>query len=209
MPKVTVFDNKGNQVEDIKLSQEIFGVPVNPGIMHQAVVAQLNAKRRGTVSTKTRGEVQGRKSKPWRQKGTGRARHGSVRSPIWVGGGVTFGPTPKTYQNRLPKRVKKQAVRSALTAKVADKKFFVLEELKVEKPKTKEMVALLESLKIENEKILFLLGKKDENVYKSLRNLPKVKPLISDAINIYDIVNNEYIVATREAVVKMEEVLAP
>ncbi len=209
MPKVTVFDKKGNQVEDIKLSQEIFGVTVNPVIMHQAVVAQLNAKRRGTVSTKTRGEVQGRKGKPWRQKGTGRARHGSVRSPIWVGGGVTFGPKSKTYQNRLPKKVKKQAVRSALTAKVADNKFFVLEELKMEQPKTKEMVALLESLQIENEKILFLLERKDENVYKSLRNLPKVRPLISEAINIYDIVNNEYIVATREAVVKMEEVLAP
>lgn len=209
MPKVTVFNNKGNQVEDLQLSQDIFGVPVNPGLMHEAVVAQLNAKRRGTSKTKTRGEVQGTTAKPWRQKGTGRARHGSVRSPIWVGGGVTFGPEPKVYKNRLPKKVKRQAVRSALTAKVEAEKFIVLEELHMEQPKTKEMAILLDSLNLASEKVLFLMGEKNDTIYKSLRNLPKVKPLLTSALNIYDIVNNEYIVATKEAVAKIEEVLAP
>ncbi len=208
MPKVTVFDQGGNEIEEMQLSADVFAVEVNPGLIHEAVKAQLEAKRLGTVSTKTRSEVKGGGRKPWRQKGTGRARHGSIRSPIWVGGGITFGPKPKDYRNRLPKKVKRQAIRAALTAKVEAGRLLILDNLELEKPKTKEMDALLKKLEINGEKVLILTGEKDDNIYKSARNIPGTKILIARALNIFDIVNNEYIIATKEAVSRMEEVYA-
>ncbi len=209
MPKVSIFDREGSQVGDLDLMEGVFAAEIKPGLMHDAVVAQLRGKRQGTSSTKTRNEVRGGGRKPWRQKGTGRARHGSIRSPLWVGGGVTFGPKPKEYTNRLPKKVKKQALRSAFSAKVAEERFLVLDEFSMDAPKTRNVISLLENLKIEGEKVLLLIADRDENVYKSARNIPGVKTLVASAINIFDLLNHEYIVATREAVSLVEEVLAP
>ncbi len=209
MPKVSIFDREGGQVGDLDLMEGVFAAEIKPGLMHDAVVAQLRGKRQGTSSTKTRNEVKGGGRKPWRQKGTGRARHGSIRSPIWVGGGITFGPKPKEYRNRLPKKVKKQALRSAFSAKVAEEKFLVLDQLSLEAPRTKNVISLLQNLKLEGEKVLLLIADRDENIYKSARNIPGVKTMVASAINIFDLLNHEYIVATKDAVSLVEEVLAP
>ncbi len=209
MPKVSIFDREGSQVGDLDLKEGVFAAEIKPGLMHDAVVAQLRGKRQGTSSTKTRNEVKGGGRKPWRQKGTGRARHGSIRSPIWVGGGITFGPKPKEYRNRLPKKVKKQALRSAFSAKVAEEKFLVLEGFNLDAPKTKSVISLLQNLKIDGKKVLLLIPDRDENVYKSARNIPGVKTLVASALNIFDLLNHDYIVATRDAVSLVEEVLAP
>lgn len=209
MPKVSIFDREGGQVGDLDLMEGVFAAEIKPGLMHDAVVAQLRGKRQGTSSTKTRNEVKGGGRKPWRQKGTGRARHGSIRSPIWVGGGITFGPKPKEYRNRLPKKVKKQALRSAFSAKVAEEKFLVLDQLSLEAPRTKNVISLLQNLKLEGEKVLLLIADRDENIYKSARNIPGVKTMIASAINIFDLLNHEYIVATKDAVSLVEEVLTP
>ncbi len=209
MPKVSVLNKEGSQVGDLDLMEGVFAAQIKPGLMHDAVVAQLRGKRAGTASTKTRNEVKGGGRKPWRQKGTGRARHGSIRSPLWVGGGVTFGPKPKEYSNRLPKKAKKQALRSAFSAKLAEERFLVLEELQLEKPRTREVIELLQNLKLEGEKVLLLIADRDENIYKSARNIPGVKTLVASALNIFDLLNHEYIVATMDAVSLVEEGLAP
>jgi len=209
MPKISILDREGSQVGDLDLMEGVFAAEIKPGLMHDAVVAQLRGKRQGTSSTKTRNEVKGGGRKPWRQKGTGRARHGSIRSPIWVGGGITFGPKPKEYRNRLPKKVKKQALRSAFSAKVAEEKFLVLDQLSLEAPKTRNVISLLQNLKLEGEKVLLIIADRDENIYKSARNIPGVKTMVASAINIFDLLNHEYIVATKDAVSLVEEVLAP
>lgn len=209
MPKVMVLDQGGNQVEEMELSQEVFAVEQKPHLVHSAVVAQLEAKRQGTVSTKVRSEVQGGGRKPWRQKGTGRARHGSIRSPIWVGGGTTFGPKPKEYKNSMPKKMKKQALRSVLSYKVEEGKFLILDSLKLETPKTKDIVRILRDLNIDEAKTLFLTGERNDEVYKSARNIPGVKTLMMSGLNIFDLVHHDYIVATRDAVDRLEEVLMP
>lgn len=208
MPKVTVLNQGGNQVEELELSQQVFACVQKEHLVHDAVVAQLHAKRMGTASTKTRSEVKGGGRKPWRQKGTGRARHGTIRSPIWVGGGITFGPKPKEYKSRLPRKVKKQALRSVLTAKVAAGELVVLDQLRFEAPKTKAMIELLEKLNVKGQKTLILVDCKDDAVYKSARNIPGVKTLPVQAVNIFDLVKYNNVIATKASIAHLEEVLA-
>jgi large subunit ribosomal protein L4 len=169
---------------------------------------QLASRRLGTAKAKTRSEVRGGGAKPWRQKGTGRARHGSRRSPLWVGGGVVFPPQPRAYGFRMPKKAWRQALRSALAAKVKDEKLIVLEELKFEAPKTKAALKVLNNLNVANAKTLVVLAEKDENVTKSLRNLPGVSSMNTDGLNVYDILLHDHLLLTKEAVGRIEEALA-
>lgn len=208
MPKVAVYNVQGEQVGDIELKDAVFGVPVNEPVIHQAVVAQLANRRQGTHSTKSRGEVSGGGRKPWRQKGTGRARVGSIRSPLWRGGAITFGPKPRDYRKRLPKKVKRLAIKSALSAKVEEGNLIVLDELSFEKPKTKEMVKVLKALNAEGKALVITEGKDNENVVLSARNIAGVKPLSPENINVVDIVHHDKLLITKEAVRKVEEVLA-
>lgn len=207
MPELALYNIEGSQVGEIELNRDIFDVEVNEHVVHEAVTAQLAAKRSGTASTKTRGEVRGGGRKPWRQKGTGRARHGSIRSPIWVGGGTTFGPKPRDYSKDIPKKVKKLAVKSALTAKVNEDELIIIDEIEFDIPKTKQMVKVLEALNVSDKKVLILTADKDENIYKSARNIPGVRVLVASATNVYDILNNEKVIATQDAIKKVEEVL--
>lgn len=207
MPELTLFDTEGSQVGEVELNQNIFDVEINEHVVHEAVTAQLAAKRAGTASTKTRAEVRGGGRKPWRQKGTGRARHGSIRSPIWVGGGTTFGPQPRDYSKDIPKKVKRLAVKSALTAKVQDEELIVVDGFNFDQPKTKQMVKVLEALDAKDKKVLVITAEKDDNLYKSARNIPDVKVLLGSAVNVYDVLDNEQIIITEEAIKKVEEVL--
>ncbi|ADL11714.1 50S ribosomal protein L4 [Acetohalobium arabaticum] len=207
MPELTLFDAEGSQVGEVELNQSIFDVEINEHVVHEAVTAQLAAKRAGTASTKTRAEVRGGGRKPWRQKGTGRARHGSIRSPIWVGGGTTFGPQPRDYSKDIPKKVKRLAVKSALTAKVQDEELTVVDGFNFDQPKTKQMVKVLEALDAKDKKVLVITAEKDDNLYKSARNIPDVKVLLGSAVNVYDVLDNEQIIITKEAIKKVEEVL--
>jgi large subunit ribosomal protein L4 len=207
MSELALYNVKGSQIGEVELNKDIFNVDINEHVVHEAVTAQLAAKRNGTASTKTRGEVSGGGRKPWRQKGTGRARHGSIRSPIWVGGGTTFGPRPRDYDKKLPKKVKKLAVKSALTAKVNEDELIIVDKMEFDKPKTKEMIKVLEALKVNDQKVLILTANKDEELYKSARNIPGVKVLVASAINVYDILNNDKLIATKNAIEKVEEVL--
>lgn len=207
MPKLALYNRTGSQVGEINLNESVFGVEVNGPVVHRAVVAQLAAMRAGTHKTKNRGEVSGGGKKPWRQKGTGRARQGSIRAPQWVGGGNAFGPTPRDYTQKINKKEKKLAVKSALTNKVEEGKLFVIDGFNFTEPKTKEMVKVLTDLKLADQKVLVLLPGNDEAVYKSARNLPNVKTLVTQALNIYDLVKYDYIVATKDAVAAIEEVL--
>ena len=208
MPKVTLYDKSGSQTGEVELNEGVFGVEINEPVVHRAVVAQLAAKRAGTHKTKTRGEVSGGGRKPWRQKGTGRARHGSIRSPLWVGGGTTFGPSPRKYKKKVNKKEKRLAVKSVLTSKVGEGKLIVLDDFGITQPKTKDMVNLLTSLNVNDEKVLVILPGKDEAVYKSARNMPNVKTMVIQALNVYDLLNCESIVTTRDGVEAIEEVLA-
>ena len=207
MPELSLYNAEGKQIDDLELNSDIFGVEINEHVVHEAVTAQLAAKRRGTASTKTRAEVKGGGRKPWRQKGTGRARHGSIRSPIWVGGGTTFGPKPRSYRKKIPKKVKKLAVKSALTAKVEEDELLVVDKLEFDIPKTKDMVNVLAALDAKDKKVLIITANKDENLYKSARNIPGVKVLVAAAMNVYDILNNEKLIITKDALQKVEEVL--
>ena len=193
MPKVALYNQAGSQVGDITLDENVFGVAVNIPVVHRAVLAQLAAMRAGTHKTKSRSEVTGSGRKPWRQKGTGRARQGSFRAPHWVGGGTAFGPTPRSYQQKINKKEKRLAVRSALSDKVEAGKMMIIDDLYVTQPKTKEVVKILENLELQGKKTLIILPGKDEAVYKSARNIPKVKTLVSQALNIYDLVKNKNI----------------
>lgn len=205
MPKVALFNIKGDQVGEVDLKDEIFGIEVNEAVLHDAVVMQQANQRLGTAATKTRAEVAGGGKKPWRQKGTGRARHGSIRSPIWKGGGITFGPKPRKYAYSLPKKVRRLALKSALTAKVKNGNLVVLENLSFAEPKTKEMVDILNNLKVN--KALVVTADINENVEKSARNIPGVKPLHATGLNVLDILAHEKLVITKDAVAKVEEVL--
>lgn len=210
MPKVAVYNIEGEQVGDLDLKDEVFGVEVNEALMHQAVVRYLANQRQGTVSTKTRGEVSGGGRKPWRQKGTGRARHGSTRSPIWVGGGTVFGPKPRDYRQAMPKKARRAALRSALSAKVADGELIVLEGLKdlgLERPRTREMAALIRRLDLEGKRPLFVLAEPDKTLYLSARNLPGVDTETVDRLNVYKVLRHGHVVLAREAVDRVEEVL--
>ncbi|ACL68879.1 50S ribosomal protein L4 [Halothermothrix orenii] len=208
MPQVAKYDTTGNRVGDIDLADNVFNEEVNEHVVHQVVTAQLATMRRGTASTKTRGEVSGGGRKPWRQKGTGRARHGSIRSPLWVGGGIVFGPRPRKHIKKVPKKVKKLALRSILSYKSQNEELIILDELKFDTPKTKQVVELLSNLNLEGKKVLIILPDKDANIYLSARNIPGVKTLVVDALNAFDLLNNDCIVMSEEAVKRVEEVLA-
>lgn len=206
MAKVSVFNMDGKQVEELELNDAVFGVEVKANLMHASVVQQLANKRQGTQSAKTRSEVRGGGRKPWRQKGTGRARIGSIRAPHWTGGGVVFAPKPRDYSFKLNKKEKRYALKSALSARVADGKFIVVDELKLDAPKTKDMVKVLGNLNVE--KALIVLNENDKNVVLSARNIPNVQTALTNTINVYDILRYETFVATKAAVATIEEVYA-
>jgi large subunit ribosomal protein L4 len=206
MPKVSLYNIQGEQVGEYELLDSVFGVDVRPDIMHQAVVNYLANQRLGTASTLTKGEVSGGGKKPWRQKGTGRARVGSIRSPLWRKGGITFGPKPRSYKYSLPKKVKRYALKSAFSAKVEDNDFILLDSLTLEAPKTKEMVNILNNLKA-GKKSLIVLETKDEAVEKSARNIPGVKTTSVNVLNIYDVLNHDTLIMTKDAAERVQEVL--
>ncbi len=207
MPKVAVFDMRGTQVGEIDLNDKVFGIVPNEAVMQQFVKMQLANKRQGTASTKTRAEVRGGGKKPWKQKGTGRARVGSSRNPVWRGGGIVFGPKPRDYSYTLPRKVRRLALKSALSSKVKDSNIIVVDLLTFEEPKTKLMLETLESLNAA-EKTLVVTADGDVNVYKSARNIPGVKSLRADYINVFDILKYETLLMTRDAVARVEEVFA-
>ena len=207
MPKVDVYNINGQKVGDIDLSDNVFGVEVNEVAMHSAVVNALANARQGTQSTKTRAEVRGGGRKPWRQKGTGRARHGSIRSPQWTGGGVALGPKPRSYSYTLPKKVKRLALKSALSSKVLGKNIIVLDDLRLEAIKTKEMVNILNNLKVDST-ALIVLPEIDRNVVLSARNIEGVQTTTANNINTYDILKHNKFIVTKDAVSRIEEVYA-
>ncbi|MFA5675556.1 MAG: 50S ribosomal protein L4 [Christensenellales bacterium] len=206
MPKVPVYKTDGTEAGKITLKDEVFGIKVNEAVMHQAVVAHLANKRQGTQSVLSRSEVRGGGIKPWRQKGTGRARAGSSRSPIWTKGGVTFAMKPRDYSQKINKKVRKLAIKSALSMKVSDNAVVVLDELKLEQPKTKLMAGILSVF--DAKKALVVTAVKDECVARASGNLRGVKTLMADSVNVYDILNCDKLVITKDAVKKVEEVFA-
>lgn len=201
---VKVFDMSGKETGSIELNENIFGVEVNQHVMHQAVVQYLANQRQGTKSAKTRAEVRGGGRKPWKQKGTGRARQGSIRSPQWTGGGVVFAPKPRDFSFKLNKKVKRLALKSALTTKVNEQKFIVLDSLSFSEIKTKQMVSVLSSLNVN--KGLIVLENNDKNVILSARNIPNVKTTGFNSINVYDILKYDSFVVTKDALSKIQEV---
>lgn len=208
MPKVALYNQQGEQVGEVELPDAIFAVKVNEAAMHQAVLAYLANQRLATAKTKTRTEVRGGGRKPWRQKGTGRARHGSIRSPIWRGGGITFGPDGRrNYKQTMPKKLRRLAIKSALTAKVNTGSIIVLDNLAMDAPKTKAMVDVLSKLQT-GRKVLIVLDRPQENVVKSARNIPGIKTTHAGQLNVYDILNTDNLVLTRDAVSQIGEVLA-
>lgn len=206
MPKLAVLDMSGKQVGDIELSDAVFGITPNEAVLHEAVVMQQASLRRGTHATKNRAAVRGGGRKPWRQKGTGRARHGSIRSPLWVGGGVVFGPQPRSYAYKLPKKVRRLAIKSALSSKVRDNEMIVLDELRLEQAKTREMVNVLKNLGADR-KALIVADNLDENAVLSTRNIPGVKLISADGLNVLDVLYHDKLILTRGAVNRVEEVL--
>jgi len=207
MPKVALYDITGSQIGDVELSDDIFGVKVNTHVMYEAVKNYLANQRQGTQSAKTRGEVRGGVRKPWRQKGTGRARQGSIRAPQWIGGGVVFAPKPRDYSYKLPKKIKRLALKSALSSKVRDNEIIVVDSLVLDKPKTKDMVKILSNLKA-GKKTLVVIPERDENVILASRNIPGVKTAYVNTVNVYDILNCDSFLITKDAVNKVEEVYA-
>lgn len=205
MPKVDLLNVAGERVGEIELKDEIFGIEPNVAVLHQVVKAQLANKRQGTQSAKTRSEVSGGGRKPWRQKGTGRARQGSIRAPQWIKGGVVFAPKPRDYRQAVPKKVKRLAMKSALSSKVLDKEMIVLDQLVLDVPKTKEMVSILSNINAGG-KALIVLSEKNEIVEKSTRNIPNVQTLLVNTLNVYDILKYDKLILTKDAVSLIEEV---
>ena len=206
MANVSVYNIEGKEVGTIDLSDAVFGVEVNEHLVHMAVVSQLANKRQGTQKAKTRSEVSGGGRKPWRQKGTGHARQGSTRAPQWTGGGIVFAPTPRDYTIRLNKKEKRAALKSALTSRVNENKFVVVDELKFDEIKTKNFKAVMDNLKVS--RALVVLDSNDKNTVLSARNLPDVKTSFVNTINVYDILKYNTVVATKAAVASIEEVYA-
>ncbi len=206
MAKVTVYNMKGSEVGSLELNDAVFGVEINEHLVHMAVVQQLANNRQGTQKAKTRSEVSGGGRKPWRQKGTGHARQGSTRSPQWTHGGVVFAPTPRDYTFKLNKKEKRAALKSALTAKVNDQKFIVLDELKLDAIKTKNFQEVLNNLKVEG--ALVVLNDNDQNVILSARNIPEVKTTQINSLNVFDVLKYKNVIATKAAVASIEEVYA-
>ena len=206
MANVSVYNMEGKAVGSMELNDAVFAAPINEHLVHMAVVLQLANKRQGTQSAKTRAEVRGGGRKPWRQKGTGHARQGSTRSPQWTGGGVVFAPKPRDYSFKMNRKEKAAAIKSALSSKVNNEKFIVVDELKLDEVKTKKMINVLDNLKVN--KALVVMADKNDNVVLSARNIPTVRTTMTSTINVYDILKYDTIVITKDAVAKIEEVLA-
>ena len=206
MANVTVYNMEGNEVGTMELNDAVFGVEVNEHLVHLAVVRQLANNRQGTQKAKTRSEVSGGGRKPWRQKGTGHARQGSIRAPQWTGGGVVFAPVPRDYEVKMNKKERRAALKSALTSKVQDNKLVVVDSLALAEVKTKEMQKVLTNLKAE--KALVITADNDQNVVLSARNIPEVKTSLVNTINVFDILKYNTVVATKAAVASIEEVYA-
>jgi len=206
VPKVAIYNMSGAQIGELELNEAVFGITPNQAVLHQFIKMQLNNRRVGTASTKTRSEVRGGGRKPWRQKGTGRARVGSTRNPLWRKGGVVFGPRPRDYSYTLPRKVRRLAMKSALSGKVLDNNMIVLDELRFDLPKTKAMLQTVDSLNIDQKALVVVAD--DHNVIKSARNIPGVKPLPVDYINVYDLMNYDILLITKDAVARIEEVFA-
>ena len=206
MAKVSVYNMEGKEVGNIDLNDAVFGAKINEHLVHMAVLQQLADNRQGTQKAKTRSEVSGGGRKPWRQKGTGHARQGSTRSPQWTGGGVVFAPVPRDYTQKVNKKEKRAALKSALSAKVADSKFVVLDELKLDAIKTKDFVNVLNNLNVA--KALVVLNDNDETIIRSAANVKDVKTALTNTINVYDILKYDTVVVTKDAVATIEEVYA-
>ncbi|ADV95048.1 50S ribosomal protein L4 [Bacillus subtilis] len=207
MPKVALYNQNGSTAGDIELNASVFGIEPNESVVFDAILMQRASLRQGTHKVKNRSEVRGGGRKPWRQKGTGRARQGSIRSPQWRGGGVVFGPTPRSYSYKLPKKVRRLAIKSVLSSKVIDNNIIVLEDLTLDTAKTKEMAAILKGLSVEK-KALIVTADANEAVALSARNIPGVTVVEANGINVLDVVNHEKLLITKAAVEKVEEVLA-
>ncbi|WP_062349816.1 50S ribosomal protein L4 [Bacillus kwashiorkori] len=207
MPKVSLFNQSGSSVGEIELNDTVFGIEPNKHVLSEAIIALRASQRQGTAKVKNRSEVRGGGRKPWRQKGTGRARQGSIRSPQWRGGGIVFGPTPRSYAYNLPKKVRRLAIKSALATKVLEENILVLDALNFEAPKTKEFVAVLNNLSV-NSKALVVTGDLNENVFLSARNIPGITVVEANRINVLDVIGHEKLIMTKDAVEKVEEVLA-
>ena len=207
MPKVDVYNMQGKKVSDVELSEAVFGIEPNENIVHSALVNYLANQRQGTQSTKTRAEVSGGGRKPWRQKGTGRARQGSIRAPQWIKGGIALGPKPRSYSYRINKKEKQLAIRSLLSAKVLDNELTVVDKLEVEEDKTKVMAKALTDLKVEG-KALIILADRNDNVLRSSRNIEGVKTIELNTINVFDLLNCNKLVLPLDTVKKLEEVYA-
>ena len=206
MANVAVYNMEGKEVDKIELNDSIFGVEINEHLVHMAVLQQLANKRQGTQKAKTRSEVRGGGRKPWRQKGTGHARQGSTRSPQWTGGGVVFAPTPRDYSFKLNKKEKRAALKSALTSRVVENKFVVVDELKLDEIKTKKFVEVLKNLNVE--KALVILNDMDEKVIAAAANIPTVKTTQTNELNVFDVLKYDTVVVTKAAVATIEEVYA-
>ena len=207
MPKVTVFDMAGKEISDMDLKDTVFGIEPNKAVMHAAVVNFLANQRQGTQSTLTRSEVRGGGRKPWRQKGTGHARQGSIRAPQWTHGGIALGPKPRDYSYSLNKKVKRLAFKSALSSKVLDNEMIVVDSIKLDEIKTKAVVSMLGALKAEG-KVLIVMPEVDKTLIKSAGNIPGVKTALVNTLNVYDVLNCDKIVVAKDAVTKIEEVYA-
>ena len=207
MPKVDVYNMQGKKVSDVELSEAVFGIEPNENIVHSALVNYLANQRQGTQSTKTRAEVSGGGRKPWRQKGTGRARQGSIRAPQWIKGGIALGPKPRSYSYRINKKEKQLAIRSLLSAKVLDNELTVVDKLEVEEAKTKVMAKALTDLKVEG-KALIILADRNDNVLRSSRNIEGVKTIELNTINVFDLLNCNKLVLPLDTVKQLEEVYA-
>ena len=207
MPKIDVYDVNGKKVKELELNESVFGIEPNENVVHSVVVNYLANQRQGTQNTKTRAEVSGGGRKPWRQKGTGRARQGSIRAPQWIKGGIALGPRPRSYVYKVNKKERALAVRSVLSAKVQEQELVVVDKLSLKEIKTAEMVKTLANLKLEGEAVV-LLPANDVNVQKSARNIEGVKTLTVDTINVYDLLKYNKLVVTEDTVKKLEEVYA-
>src|SRR5690606_37573199 len=207
MPKVALYKQDGSNVGEVELNDEVFGIEPHGHVLHEAVVMQRASLRQGTHKVKNRSEVRGGGRKPWRQKGTGRARQGSIRSPQWVGGGVVFGPTPRSYSYKLPKKVRRLALKSALSSKVKEDNIIVLDSIQIDAPKTKEVVNMLKALNV-NDKAVVVTAEKDEVVIRSVNNLQTVKVLTVEEMNVLDLLAHDKLIITKDAAEKAGEVLA-
>ena len=205
MPNVSIYDMTGKQTGTMELSEAIFGIEPNVAVMHSAVINFLANQRQGTQSTKTRAEVSGGGKKPWRQKGTGHARQGSTRSPQWTHGGIALGPKPRSYRFALPKKVRRLALKSAFSSKVAADEMLVLESLSMDEIKTKTIVNMLAALGADR-KVLLVMAEKDEKVVLSARNIPGVKTALVNTLNVYDILNCDKFIVVKDAIAQIEEV---